>query len=493
MRTRLVPAPFRRVALYGLLMLLWLHGHAVFGQDMDPAARPVPHDVGAFREDPSYQDQPYDADAQIGVYGKKSRVDTMRPAVELGRRLYDVGPYEPDSGRQFLVYGDWKTAIARNDGGAVKTDVLATQLILEFDFKLTATERIHATMRPFDKDGRFTRFIFNQENEIDPLAVEDGSQEEFDADFDAFFLEGDLGLLAAAATGRENDVNLPFAVGLIPVVIQNGIWVDDAFEGFAVTLVAMNSPSLDISNADVTFFVGFEEVDTPAFADPNASNTKIYAVAAFIEANEGFWEAGYGFVETDLQDLSYHNVTVAFSSRYGGFLSNSIRVIGNFGQEPETRDLRTADGTLTLIENSWISSSPYTFVPYLNLFFGVDRPQSLARAGGAGGILKNTGINFETDGLTGFPKLDDTGQDAYGGALGFVQLFSLNQQLVIEVAHVEPRNKLEGVAPRQAQRAFGIRYQIPLSKAWIFRTDAMAAELGDTDVSGIRFELRLKF
>ena len=38
---------------------------------------------------------------------------------------------------------------------------------------------------------------------------------------------------------------------------------------------------------------------------------------------------------------------------------------------------------------------------------------------GQNGILKNTGITFESDALTGFPFLNDTGQNAYGGAVGY--------------------------------------------------------------------------
>ena len=62
------------------------------------------------------------------------------------------------------------------------------------------------------------------------------------------------------------------------------------------------------------------------------------------------------------------------------------------------RVLSMADGVLLLVENSWISSSPLTVVPYANFFVGWDRPQSVARAGVSGGILRNTGINFDTDG-----------------------------------------------------------------------------------------------
>ena len=52
------------------------------------------------------------------------------------------------------------------------------------------------------------------------------------------------------------------------------------------------------------------------------------------------------------------------------------------------------------------------------------RKIALIGAGQIGGTLA----------LTGFPFLDDTGQNAYGGAIGVQYLFDLQQQLVFEVA-----------------------------------------------------------
>ncbi len=90
-------------------------------------------------------------------------------------------------------------------------------------------------------------------------------------------------------------------------------------------------------------------------------------------------------------------------------------------------------------------------------------------------MLKNTGINFETDNLTGFPKLDDSANETYGGALGIQYLFSLNQQIVVEVATVQAMGgtNLPGRIARGDQYALGARYQLPITNAWIFRADVV--------------------
>ena len=112
------------------------------------------------------------------------------------------------------------------------------------------------------------------------------------------------------------------------------------------------------------------------------------------------------------------------------------------------------------------------------------------------GLLKNTGINYETDGLTGFPKLDDSGHDSFGGAIGIQYLFSLNRQVVFEIASTQMLNgdDVPGRATVGDQYALGARYQHPISATWIARADAMLGRLDNADdIAGIRFELRNKF
>jgi len=187
-----------------------------------------------------------------------------------------------------------------------------------------------------------------------------------------------------------------------------------------------------------------------------------------------------------------HNFAIAFTRRYGAFISNSVRFIAAVGQNPAGGARQTADGFIILIENSLITDKPSTVVPYFNFFAGFDKPQSLARAAGAGGILKNTGILFETDGLTGYPALDATGNDSVGFASGIEFLFNFDMQLVLEVAAL---HKFGGNATAPGdQLGLGVRFQLPLNNAMIFRADAMVGFREDAgDLMGIRAEFRWKF
>jgi hypothetical protein len=473
--------------------------------EMSPEAKRVPFDRTKFGEDPRYEERAYDPAAQFQIYGGKKRIENkVKPLISLGQPLYSEGPLGPvytflgeknPVTPQLYVYGDLRTVAAFNDNGAKEVGQAATRLNLDVDFKITSTERIHALFRPLDRNGKFTRYEFAG-NDFDR---QNRGNLQFDMNPDTLFFEGDLGPIWSGISGEYVKWDLPFTVGLIPLVFQNGIWVDDAFIGGAFTIPAKNSPALDITNMDFTFFGGTEKVSSPALKNGavlDDNGARIYGATTFIETLEGYFEGGIGRVD-DIRpnsNFSYNSITAAWSKRYFYTLSNSVRVINTFGQNPDRGAPQTADGTVLLIENSLITHLPSTLVPYANFFLGINKPQSLARDNG--GLLKNTGINFETDAITAFPKLDDNANETYGGAIGLQYLFALNRQIVVEAATVQVigGDNKPGRTAKGDQYALGFRYQFPINEAWIFRTDGIYGWLNEADnLAGIRMELRRKF
>lgn len=467
---------------------------------MSPAARITEHDGRVFSSDPDYGEHVYDAIAQKAIYGGKRAVFTPRPLLELGRPQYQNGPltrtYSIIGDRNqvapaLAVYGDFRTGLALNDNGDRENNVIAARLNLDIDLKLTGTERLHAFVRPLDKNNEFSRISLNDDGIDDDELF-------FDGNLETLFFEGDLGAIVGGVADKPSSFDLPFAVGLMPLLFQNGVWLEDAFTGVALTLPARNSKRFDISNYDITFFAGFDKVSSLAIRDEFGQvaddDVHVYGIASFWELLRGYAELDYAFIDgrNQFDDLDHHNISAAFSKRFRDIASSSFRIISTFGQDPQDRE-KTAGGTLLLWENSLITSRPSTFIPYINFFASFDRPQSVARDNG--GLLKTVGINFETDALTGYPLLDDSGQDTYGGAIGIQNLFGLDRQLVLELAGVRlmDNNRPLGKA-RGDQLAFGIRYQRPLSRAWLIRADAIKGWLeNDNNIDGIRFEIRRKF
>jgi len=450
-----------------------------------------------FRSDPQYATS-YDAQGQVDIYGAKSAVVAPRPPVELGRQQYTSGAYDESSTLLgvknpllpgLAVYGDWRTAVAYNNNNGKDVAQIATRLNLDVDFKITGTERIHAFFTPIQEDNKkFSRFEFGG-------GGGDGRfNGEFDIDPQTLFFEGDLGSLYSGFSGNEASFDLPFTVGLFPLFLQNGIWANDAILGGAVSLPAKNSAALGLANFDITFFAAFDNVDNAGIIGPfEADNYRanLYGVTAFIDAFDGYIETGYGLIQGryERDGLLTHFLTAAYSRRYYNTVSNSTRVFANFGEDPDGN----SDGLAIISENSLISGLPSTLLPYANFFVGFGNPQPLVDGNGAG-ILKNVGINFETDALTGYPKLDDTGSNAFGGAVGLQYLFNLDQQLVFEVGMVQPFED-DGIGAKDAQYGFGVRYQVPIDNAWLFRADAtyQIQDGENEDNFGIRAEVRRKF
>lgn len=451
----------------------------------------------AFRPGPKYEKK-YDAKEQVDIYGAKTAVEPPRPLLEVGREQYTSGIFDESStilGKLnpllpgLAVYGDWRTAVAYNRNNGKDIAQIATRVNLDVDLKITGTERIHAFFTPFqDGNAKFTRLEFGGGNGDQQFTTE------FDANPQTLFFEGDFGSLYSGFSGKESKYDLPFTVGLFPLFLQNGIWANDAILGGAVTLPAKNSPILGLSNFDITFFAAFDNVDNASVigADGKVDNhsANLFGVTTFIDALGGYIEAGYGMVQgyDDQDGLQEHFLTAAYSRRYANTVSNSTRLFANFGNDKRGN----GDGFAIISENSLISSLPTTLLPYANFFVGFGNPEPLVDGNNAG-ILKNVGINFETDALTGYPKLNDTASNAWGGALGLEYLFNLDQQLVFEVAMVQPFEN-DGIGARGAQYGFGVRYQIPINRAWLFRADATyQIQEGAEDNFGFRTELRSKF
>ena len=458
----------------------------------DKSADPAASKDVLFRPGPQY-DKDYDAKSQVDIYGAKSAVEPPR-ALELGRQQYTSGAYDESStllGQLnpllpgLAIYGDWRTAVAYNSNNGKDIGQIATRLNLDVDLKITGTERFHAFFTPLQKNNKFTRFEFGGGDG-------DGKfNGEFDLRPQTLFFEGDLGSLYSGFSGTPAGFDLPFTVGLFPLFLQNGIWANDAILGGAVSLTAKNSRKLGLPNYDITFFAGHNNVDNAGILGADRQSANIYGATTFVEALGGYIEAGYGLIQgRDGNDgLLTNFVTAAYSRRYYNTVSNSTRVFANFGNG------KNDEGFAIISENSLITSLPSTLIPYLNLFVGFDNPQPLVDGNGAG-ILKNVGINFETDALTGYPKLNDTGSNAYGGALGLQYLFNLDQQLVFEVATVQPfGTPVAGIGVARPQYAFGVRYQIPIDRAWLFRADAtyQITEGANEDTFGFRAEVRRKF
>jgi len=262
------------------------------------------------------------------VYDDKHPVPVQRPLLELGRDFYGSGIRPPSETwlgetnlvhQQLYVYGDYRTGIAAGRNRAGRIDNWASRLNLDVDYRITSTERFHMFVGPLNQAANNTNVSLVDEkleyNEFYNLVPVTG------------FFEGDLGAIAGGMNGGSSPAEIPVTIGLVPLLFQNGIWMEDAATGFAVAVPARNSRLLNWSNFDATFFAIFDQLNSPAFgADEHAAQA--FGTAWFIDAYGGYIETGYAYLN-DRKDLgrSYHNATFSFTRRYLDRISNSVRVI----------------------------------------------------------------------------------------------------------------------------------------------------------------------
>lgn len=99
------------------------------------------------------------------IYDDKNPVPVQRPLLELGRDFYGSGirpPSETWLGRtnlvdqQLYLYGDYRTGIAAGRNQAGRIDNWASRLNLDFDYRITSTERFHMFIGPLNQAANNT-------------------------------------------------------------------------------------------------------------------------------------------------------------------------------------------------------------------------------------------------------------------------------------------------------------------------------------------------
>ncbi|MDG2224220.1 MAG: hypothetical protein P8L85_22755 [Rubripirellula sp.] len=269
-------------------------GHGSMGHgSMAAACESQQEFLSDFSPTPLPQDSfEHDSTAEQWVYDSKHDVPTQHPWVEWGRVFYGDGITprgrnwfgEKNLARpKFYVYGDYRAGLASGRNASGRTDNFAHRLNLDMDLQVTDTERFHAFLGPLGNGPQFTRWERDQgeirfRSELD-LAPVTG------------YFEGDLGAMIGAVKNTTSPCELPITIGLVPLLFQNGIWMEDAVTGAAFSLPSKHSRLLNWSNFDATFFVAVDQINSNAFGqDDHAGQT--LGTAWFIEAYDGYIETG---------------------------------------------------------------------------------------------------------------------------------------------------------------------------------------------------------
>jgi hypothetical protein len=386
-----------------------------------------------------------------------------------------------------MAFGTLRTGVNSFYNGDDQISEWANRFDLFGNLYLTFTERILVGIRPLDREGRFTGTT------LGPERLNDGFQDEFNAEITTLFMEGDFGEIFPNLDNDDNNgLDYGFSVGRQPIIFQEGMLISDNID--AVGLTKINWKMLNAVNFRWTLLYGWNELNRRNLPEVDES------AQLFGLLTETDWRAttmAFDALYVDADDITGSGVYagISFVQRIG-LLNSSFRVLGSFPVNDET--IHNSEGYLVFMELSKTPHGNFNLV-YLNGFAAINDFTSASRAPSAGGPLGRTGILFASVGLGRYgAALSNQASDAYGGALGYQMFFRhTRHQWILEMGGRASTNDTG-----QDAVAAGTSYQFAAGRRWVFRIDGFTTyEIGrevgelviDDDVRfGGRFEILMQ-
>lgn len=422
--------------------------------------------------------------------------DRPRPVLELGDPFLGAGPFGapwvlPTGAAlqpSFLVFGTWRTALGSFDDGDDVTTELATRLDLFGNLQLSGTERLVVGLRPFDEDGRFTRYVFEPSD--GPLG--EGFEDELNAEIATLFFEGDFGeLFPDVDPADRRKLDLGFSIGRQQLTFQEGLLIDDRIDALGITRNTLLPAGG--SNLRWTAILGWDEIHR----GDNQEDEDALLLGLFGEADFPASTVSLDLVYVDHDDSAAPGGTADSDALFAA--ASAVQRIGHVNtafrgltsQPIHDESTAAGQGTLLFVEVSRNPPASDDLV-YANAFWGIDQFTSAARGPETGGPLGGTGILFAAVGLGSFgAPLGNRADDSLGAALGWQTFLGDSEhrrQLVLEIG-----GRVDADSTDREAAAVGARFQQAVGRHVILRLDGfLAGRDGLAPSSGLRSELQIK-
>jgi hypothetical protein len=380
---------------------------------------------------------------------------------------------------QLLVWGQLRSALQADFGRAPDRAQWANRLDLFAQLALSGTERVVASIEPFQDGTQFTGYRFG----LDGASA--GTVNDVDFELQTLYFEGDVGELFPRLD-RETlwPLDVGFMVGRVPVLFQDGLLIDDRMD--AVGLVQNSILARGTSNLRVSFLAAFDHV-TRGGTNQGTPDTRLFGLFTELDRSATTWALDLVGVDAG-GDTDGVFAGLSAIRRIEGRLNLTARLLGSEplgGASPEV-----GRGLLGVLGLSLAPPGTHD-VAYLNLVAAAGRYTPAARAEDRGGPLDRIGILFEAPGLgsIGAPLANDA-DHVMGGALGYQKFFDGGRLQV--VAEVGGRTRYDSA--RGAMVGAGVRVQRALGRRMILRLDGWLGHRRDTGrFGGARSELLVKF
>jgi hypothetical protein len=412
-----------------------------------------------------------------------------------GTKIFTGAVWQPS----LLVFGSMRTAYQYVDTGAVGSNSTASEwanrLDLNFNLALTPTERIVVGIRPLDKNGRYSGYQWEgfDGSNSDGNLYDDGNIE-------TLYFEGDFGELFPTLDKHDSKgLDFGFAVGRQPIVIQEGIMINDNIDALGIT--RNNILIQGTSNVRVTALWAWDDIERGIGFDSDLrpDSAHLYGLFTSIDTHKYTIDLDIGHISARVRDETIGlatrreggdqtNIGLSIVRRIGHY-NTSFRINHSVGHDSGSTS-HADDGTVVLGELSW--TLPYgEDLVYINGFYGEGNYRSLARDPEAGGPLGRVGLLFASPGIGTVPApIENTVGDSVGGVIGFQKLFSgIRKQITFEIGGREDTDNSDF-----SRIGTMISYQQAIKNRAIWRLGTFYVD-GDfiDDRVGVRTEFVVRF
>jgi hypothetical protein len=381
------------------------------------------------------------------------------------------------------VYGSSRTSYNYVDPGDndERVSEVVTRLDLNFNLKLTGTERVFMQLQPLRHRGETTGYSFQPSGR--------GFTNALNLDIASLFFEGDFGeIFPLLDPDDSRALDIGIALGRQPIFFQEGIMLNDTIDAIGLTRDTLIFE--DIIDTRLSVLFGWSNLDR----DNNVRDENAKLLGVFTETDLRFstvaLDAAYVITDDDT-NIGGDGLYLGLSSvqrirdyNIAGYVNTSIAL------DDESAGVKS--GLLFFLEMSMEPPQTHDVV-YLNSFVGFDDYSSAARGKGTGGPLGRAGILFAAVGIGNYPAaLDNRANDVFGGALGYQKFFNGDRtNLTMEVGGIASR---KSGGPIQEGVGLGMRLQQKILTRYLFQSDAFIADRENSSRSyGIRTELQIQF
>ena len=284
--------------------------------------------------------------------------------------------------------------------------VMVPELDLDANLQLTATQRIHGLFRPIEGGNREPTFWeFAPRNRGWVARDEAGPAE--------LFYEGQP--LNWIDPHDRFPLDFTISGGREPLFLQNGLWFDNIFDGFAIS--KDNIQLGNLSNLNLFYFLTRGETQGGLNSlDRAQQRKKLTGFAGDADWHSYFlefeWATAYDNEQVHLPGIDYdldRSFWAISATRTFGVLGTvAVRALGSTGNGSR------GGGELFALETT---KRFWNVLGYAN-FFGATRDWLPASTQGQ--PLSREGILFTFDRLANFPELTSRGASTIGSAMGVI-------------------------------------------------------------------------